>query len=158
MLGFDESKPLFNHFPPEKTVEHTDYLGEIDTDGCSKFDIPEGATQLSVSSYNHYGDRNYSVEFYGPTKIIPNPNYDEQLKNYEELKDKFDKRMVQWELDKKEYDARKAKNEELAEKVLYEKLKRKFEIPNCPSCGGQREKSSKAGLYNCLFCGLSDSR
>lgn len=27
-------------------------------------------------------------------------------------------------------------------------------VPDCPNCGGERERSDTEGLYNCFFCGL----
>lgn len=157
-MSFDPSQPIFMEFPPPKTLQHRECLVSLNNQNKDEFiTIPIGSDTFKV---HHFDDSwgEFDISFYGPELEIPNPHYDDQMKLYESRKAAFDKKLAQWKLDKERYDREKAKKDELAEKVLYQKLKRKFEaVPDCPNCSGQREESGKPGLYNCHFCGLLGS-
>lgn len=112
---------------PRKTIRVAPIISEGTISSYTSLDIPEGAASIFVEANRGYDGDEIEYKFRRKEEEIPNPGYETEWATYATQLELYNKEREKYAIDKAEWDKIESARKELAERVEYQRLKRKFE-------------------------------
>lgn len=125
------NEPKLYGYEPQKTIINYEKIDEytVSNECYEDITLPEGANSVKVDI-----DVSFHKEEIGSIKVIfarksmiPNPNYDKEIKIYEQKVKEHQEKLAEWKKWKEIYDKELAELKEQNDRKQYEELKKKFE-------------------------------
>lgn len=120
------SKPTLYAIEPTKTYKRDKLIEQLNISPYSKFIAPDGTKKIEITDVTGHDDIELEISFYGEEEELINKNYEKEMAEYTKKKIAYKKSLEEWNEQKKIYDAKKVIEDELAEKALLTRLKKKY--------------------------------